>query len=284
METVDTDRTYELGCNMGKQVNRGTKPVDALIFLAFGKPVRFDGSTYGASVFNAPDQPTKPIRLAVQEFAHGYWACTDGNRGKLTLAAGTSNYGDDVTFAHGEAWAKMVNSANNNLKKKGWSKQVVVVGAIDLELSWSSPEVAEAWLDGYDSVNSYRVFNFGDAAGCPPATSSCGTSSHPEWSQYQVWWAAWGHPGVFPMPQIYRTDGMQAEQWHQVVHRGLDRDGALMHVSGALTQQDACQERGCDPSVENTPAQGWSQMWDSVNDADGTDQSIRWSSDMSWEN
>jgi hypothetical protein len=284
METVDTSLTYQRGCEMGNLVDQGDRPADGLVILMFGMPIHFGESSYGASLYNGPDQTTKPIRLAVQEFGHGYWACTDGNNGKLTIAVSTSNYGSDVSFEHGRSWAKMVNTANRELKEKGWSRQVVVIGGIDLELSWSSPSRAEKWLDGYDKENSYRVVNFGDAAGCPPASSSCGTSSHPEWTQHQVWWAAWGHPGVFPVPQIYRTDGIMAEQWHQVAHRGIDDGGTLMLFSGALTQWDACQDRGCDPSVENRPEDGWAQLWTSVNDLDGTDQGIKWSTDISWKN
>jgi hypothetical protein len=284
MQTVDTDRLYDLGCDLGDSVDRGVRPADALVILAYGMPINFGGGSYGASLFSGPDQKTKPLRSSAQAFAHGFWACSAGNGAKLTLAMGTSNYGPNVTFDHGAAWAGMVNAANDRLKSQGWSSQAVIVGAIDLELSWSSPSVGDRWLDGYDSKNKWRVINFGDAAGCPPASSSCGTSAHPEWDSHDVWWTAWGHPSVFPVPQIYLNSGIQADQWHEIAHHGLSHDQSLMLLSGALTQMNACKERGCDPSTDNTPNQGWTQLWDAVNDGDGTDQGLRWSTDMQWAN
>jgi hypothetical protein len=284
METVDQARTYEMGCDMGDAVDQGDRPRDAVVILAFGMPIAFPDGKFGASLFSGPDQRTKPIRLAVQEFARGYWACTSGTKPKLTLAVGTSNYGSNVTFDHGHAWAGMINKTNDVLKTRGHSSQVVAVGAIDLELSWSSPSVGDRWLDGYDSQNKYRVLNFGDAAGCPPASSSCGTSSYPSWTQHDVWWVSWGHPAVFPLPQIYLNSGIQADQWHEVAHHGLSHDFSLILFAGTLTQMNACQERGCDPSTDNTPAQGWSQLWDALNDADGTDQGLVWSTDITWKN
>jgi hypothetical protein len=284
METVDTARSYTLGCQAGNGVDAGKRPADGVIVLDYGKPVDFGNKKYGASLFDGADQRTRPIRLAVQEYAHGFWACTDGDTARLTLAVGTSNFGSAVTFNHGKAWAGLVNEANHVLQANGWSKQVVVLGAIDLELSWSSPTVANAWLDGYDSKNEVRVLNYGDAAGCPPATSSCGTSSHPEWDSQSVWYAAWGHPSVWPLPEIYLNSGIMAEQWHQIAHHGITYDLSLAISSGAMTQSAACAERGCDSTTDNTPQEGWTQLWNALNDADGTDQTPKWSTDISWGN
>jgi hypothetical protein len=284
METADPAVTYDLGCDMGNGVDGGVRPTNAVVVLDYGMAVPVKGAPWGASLWNGPDTGTSAIRRSAQEFAHGYWACSDGNSSQLTLAIGTSNYGPNVVYDHGKAWGAMINKANQTLRAQGWSSQVVMVGAIDLELSWSSPDVATQWLDGYDKGSNWRILNFGDAAGCPPATNSCGTSGHPEWTQHDVWFVSWGHHSSYPLPEIYRTDGIMAEQWHRVAHRGLELGDSLMEFSGAMTQAGACKQRGCDPSTMNSPQQGWSQLWTALNGGDGTDQTPAWSTDISWKN
>jgi hypothetical protein len=214
--------------------------------------------------------------------AHGFWACSLGLGSKLTIAIGTSNYGPHVTYGHGQAWGGMVNRANEVLHQKGWSLQVRIEGASDIELSWSSPAVAARWLDGYDDATDHALINFGDAAGCPPAGSSCGSSAHPEWEQRDVWNLAWGHAPARPLPEIYRNDGIMAEQWHQVARFGVRHRAALMRFRGSMTQHAACREMGCDRSTDNTPSEGWNQLHDALNSGGGTNQTPQFSTDISW--
>jgi hypothetical protein len=282
MQTIDPDVAYDLGCQMGRGVDAGTQPARAMVVLDFGMPVSFGAGSYGASLFSAPAQRTTEIRIAAQEMAHGYFVCTVGIRPKLTVGIGTSNYGPDVSYDHGRAWGGMVNRANEILRQKGWSLQATIVGASDIELSWSSPTVARRWEDGYATATDARLLNFGDAAGCPPAGSSCGTSAHPEWEQSDVWNVSWGHPPAMPLPEIYLNNGVMAEQWHQVARTGLKRSASAMEFAGSMTQYAACREMGCDSSTDNTPSQGWTQLYDSLNVGDGTDQTPPFSTDISW--
>ncbi|MFN2589953.1 MAG: hypothetical protein ABR518_04210 [Actinomycetota bacterium] len=282
MQTADPDVTYDMGCEVGRGAETGTQPRSGLIVLAFGMPVSFGGGKYGASLFGGRDRRTTEIGTAAEEMAHGFWACTAGFGPRLTIAVGTSNYGRHVTFEHGRAWGEMVNRANATLRHRGWNLQVEIVGANDIEISWSSPKTARRWLDGYDRATDHPLVNFGDAAGCPPAGGSCGTSAHPEWEQADVWEMAWGHPPAVPLPEIYRNDGMMAEQWHQVARFGVRHRESLMRFRGAMTQYAACREAGCDESTDNTPAQGWTQLTDALNATDDTAQTPAFSTDISW--
>jgi hypothetical protein len=282
MQTADPDVAYDMGCEMGRGADAGTQPKQALVVLAFGMPVRFGEGTHGASLFSGRDQRTTEIRIAAQEMAHGFWACSLGLGPKLTIAIGTSNYGRHVTYSHGQAWGGMVNRANEIIRQRGWNLQAAIEGASDIELSWSSPAAAGRWVDGYADATEHALINFGDAAGCPPAGSSCGTAAHPEWEQSDVWNLAWGHSPAVPLPEIYLNSGVMAEQWHQVARFGVRRHASLMRFSGSMTQYAACREVGCDRSTDNTPAEGWTQLYEALNSGDGTEQTPRFSTDISW--
>lgn len=282
MQTADPDVAYDMGCAMGRGADAGTQPKDALVVLAFGMPVSFGGGTYGASLFGGRDTRTTEIRIAAQEMAHGFSACSLGLGPRLTVAVGTSNYGRHVSYSHGHAWGGMVDRANEVLQQKGWNLQVAILGASDIELSWSSPAVAGRWLDGYADATDRALINFGDAAGCPPAGASCGTSAHPEWEQSDVWNLAWGHSPAVPLPEIYLNSGVMAEQWHQVARFGVRHHASVMRFRGSMTQHAACREMGCDHSTDNTPEEGWTQLYEALNSGDGTDQTPAFSTDISW--
>lgn len=281
MQTVDTTRLYDMGCSLGTAVGNGNRPSDAVVILDFGSPVVFGDGSFGASLFDGVNQKVGKIENAIVEFAHGYWVCSPWTS-TLSLGMGTSNYGSDVTSAHGGAWARTVNNAHSEVDANGWGSQVSVVGGSDIELDWSSPSTASAWAGGYDSDNLYLYYDYGDAAGCPPASPSCGTSNHPEWNQHDVWYISWGIPPAWPLPEIYRTDGLNADQWHGVAYHGYSHDNSVPDMVGSLTQWTACGQRGCDPSVNNTPGVGWSQLWDALNNDPVTQQDLRWSTDIGW--
>jgi len=193
--------------------------------------------------------------------------------------------------AHGQAWARMVTDVAALLADSLYRVQVDVAGANDMELDWNTPTATRAWVDGYSSVvgASYYLYNFGDAAGCPsdrtPSGNDCGTATHPEWTVEDVYHISWGAQSAIPLPQIYRNDGTNARQWYRLSLYAADRDGDPMILAGSLTQLGACREKGCNTSVDNTPSEGWAQLFTALNTNDvRTAQHLPWSTDIRFSN
>lgn len=276
---TNADRWYDLGCALGNAVRNGTRPRDAVVILAFGRP-DFNGTTWGTNLPGSGGFRTLPqIRRVVEEYGHGYWVCSPFDT-TLRIAAGTSNFGGEVTYEHGQRWANMVDNANAWLRDRGYSSQATAVGANDIELGWNGPTVSRRWVNGYASAASYPYYNFGDAAGCPPAGSCSGG-----WTQADLWFVSWGAWPAWPLPQIYREDGIQARQWYRESLWAYQNRSGRMHFVGSLTQWNACEDVN-DPcsTIKNTPAQGWTQLHDALNSDSRTAQGLRWSTDISWRN
>jgi len=147
-------------------------------------------------------------------------------------------------------------------------------GGSDMEASWNSVSATRAWTDGYNSADNWRYVNYGSADGCP--TSGSGSCNN-GWSQGDVRYVSYGSPPAWPMPEIYRTDGVHASQWDNI-----QEVAGYMYFLGSLTQWQACFDvGGCDPSTWNSPGAGWQQLWDRVRD----DQArLEHSTDITWGN
>ncbi len=206
---------------------------------------------------------------------------------------GTSNDGSGVTAGHGKAWSVMVNSINSWLRNSGYDAQTWAVGASDMELGWNGPAVTRGWVDGFASVCCAQFYNYGDAAGCRydgrQAGDECGTSSYPAWTANDVWYVSYGVAPAWPLPQIYRTDGVMAKQWYGLSLYAKNVKGAAMVVLGSLTQYTACTQVGCSSSTANTPGQGWTQLWNALNckyftvvSCSTAQSRLTYSTDMSW--
>ncbi|MBI4497918.1 MAG: hypothetical protein HY689_08485 [Chloroflexi bacterium] len=281
MATVSGTTLYNLGCELGRRDLSVPGAQDNIVVLDFGMPA-FRNGAYGTILFNNTFAATEEIAAAAQQFGKGYYYCTGSDLASyVRIAIGTSNYGRQVTYSHGRAWAQMVNQVAVWLYNSGYSSQVHAAGASDMEMSWNSPPTTRAWVDGYSSANWLNLYNYGDAAGCPPY-GSCGTSSYPEWTQDDVWYISWGAKPAWPLPEIYLTNGGNAQQWYRLSLYAYLARGGRMHIAGTLTQYQACQQVGCHPATANTPQQGWSQLWDALNADPRTAQSLRWSSDIRW--
>jgi len=278
---VDPGTHYSLGCALGARDYNLPGTQDSIVVLDFGKPV-FQNGLHGTSLFSFSFASTAQIAAAAEQFGQGYWECSASDTlSQLQLAVGTTNFGSQVTYQHGLAWAQMVNAVGAWLIAEGFSSQVTAAGANDMELAWNSPTVTRAWVDGYDSANQWRLYDYGAAEGCPPY-GNCGTSSHPEWTQEDVWYIAWGAPPSWPLPEIYLTNGGNAAQWYNLSLYAYLNHGLRMDISGSLTQYQACQQRGCIQAVANTPEQGWTQLWTKLHSDARTIQDLRWSADIKW--
>jgi hypothetical protein len=283
MRTINTQSLYNIGCDKGKQDQKLAGVQDMVVVLDFGQPTD-DSSGVGADLFGMGPATTAQIASAVEQFGVGYLACIGNDQDShLRIGIGTSNYGSDVNFTTGIGWGKMVNNVNAWFKNKGYFARVDAVGASDVELSWNLPDTTLDWLDGYNSVSSYFFYDYGDAAGCPTRAYPYWTCTN-SWTQEYVWYVSFGSGTSYPLPLIYATDGGNAQQWALLSLYAYQNHGARMDIKGAFTQWQACQQfpNGCGSGLDNTPAQGWQQLFDELKRNAHTAQALAWSTDIKW--
>src|SRR6266508_2990178 len=88
----------KLGCHEGRHVRRRKSLEDAVVVLAFGRPVRRPGPTFGASLFGHGFVSTTGVIRSAQAYVRGYTRCVRPvEAARLKLALGTSNYGRQVS-------------------------------------------------------------------------------------------------------------------------------------------------------------------------------------------
>jgi hypothetical protein len=302
--TIDGGTLYNQGCELGTNVQNLPGPQDNIVILAFGRP-RLSNGQYGAQLTDDGMFVTlAEIENAAEQFARGYFNCTGAadTASRLTVGVGTSNNGDQVTGAHGAEWAKMVgrirtwlqNNPSGSVPK--YSSQVTVVGASDMELGWNSPGITRAWIDGYKNAGvspTPLLYDFGDAEGCPPVGSpgdpsqnqACNENPDTGWTVDDVRYKSWGAVITRPLPIMYATSGINAEQWKQIALRSyVGHNNDKIRFAGVMTQYQACQTNGPCPGSDNTPDQGWQQLWHQLNDANDLrlTQNPPWVTDVRW--
>jgi hypothetical protein len=284
---------YKEGCIAGGDINAAYggpyTPQTGVVVLDFGQPV-FDAGTnqHGSWLFSNTFASTSQILAAAKAWARGYWDCSTAAP-TIRIAVGTSNYGSQVTAAHGKAWAQMVSDFKTWINTSSYGSQISGAGASDIELDWNSATISRNWAcvmneagsctDGYGSISGSLYYNYGDAAGCPPF-GTCNNA----WRQEDVWFVSWGAPPAWPLPEIYNS--AMAQQWQQLSLYGYTQHGARMTIKGAMTQYGACQMTpGCPGAgTDFTPQQGWTELWKRINGDSRTRQTgseeLRWSTDI----
>lgn len=296
----DLSVLFNMGCAIGRHDLNTPGVQDNLVILDFGIPKRLSNGEFGVSLMGYGPISVYEVGELSKVFGLGYYNCSGADmESQLRVGIGTNNYGNTtnsaITYEHGAAWANMVNEVNAYFSvntRNSIKQQVDAVGANDIELSWNSFEATKRWLDGYDSVNLYDMYNFGAIPGCgwlknPNAT--CG--SYPYiWDKDEVWYVIYGSKPVYPLPEIYRTDGVNAEQWYLMSVYSYQAHGVPVEFVGSLTTYQACLQVGgneCISSptkvgINNTPAQGWNQLYKLLNGDARTAQGLRWATDILW--
>ena len=286
MSTVNTTTLYNEGYAQGQAaLNRAGSEGD-IVFLDFGRPYKFTSGAYGSGIFNNSYVTTTQIAAAVENYAKGWYFGTGSDLNSyLVVAAGTNNYGSGLSAGHGVAWGSMVNSINSWIQNNGYSSQVSAASGSDIELAWSTPASAEAWLgsSGYGSTAKWANYNYGDCQGCPPY------SGMPNgWTQYHVWYVSWGLTFAYAVPEIYATNGANANEWQRISLYGYQYHGGQVVFLGSFTQSKACADVGGCTSpccTNNTPSQGFTQLYNALyNDSRTRQSGLSYSTDITWKN
>jgi hypothetical protein len=124
------------------------------------------------------------------------------------------------------------------------------------------------------------LIHFGDAAGCPYEDNpdwTCGGA----WTPEDVWYVSWGASSAIPLPLIYLTNGVHAQQWAYLSRYGVSEHGSRMDFTGVFTQSQACAQSSCS-GTDNTPDQAYAQLYRELNKYPSTAQELNWSTDIRW--
>jgi len=230
---------------------------------------------------------TSLIADTTEQFARGYYLCTGSDTSsQLYLAAGVNNYGAGVTNAHGCAWASMIKKVNTWISNKAYSSQVKIRAAADIEPDFGSDAATKAWVNGYNANygSGLWLYNVGAASGCPwTGTPSASSPCNNGWVVDDVWYVSWGATPFYVIPEIYNTSGANAQQWYRIsLYSALYKSGKIS-FSGTLTQNQACQQMDGCAGIDNTPSQGWMQLFNATYaDTRTRLTTIRWSTDIKW--
>lgn len=286
--TLDSTTLYNRGCQQGSERQAG------IIVLDFGAPRISSGESGTKLVGVAGFVSTTQIAEAVRWWLQGYWNCAPSNA-HVTVALGTNNCGyipgqagclansTNITREHGVAWHQLVKSVNDWVITSTYASKFTIAGANDIELSWSGPQETRAWVDGYFAAgHDFALYNFGACDGCPYLASQNWVLPN-GWTKEDVWYVSWGASTAYPLPEIYLTNGWNASQWYLMSVWAFNTHGSPMVMSGAMTQWQACQDVGGCTSTDNTPAQGWLQLYNMLNADARTAQPLKWSTDITWQ-
>ena len=287
MITVDSDFLYDLGCELGTrdQLTEGTQ--DSVAVLDFSYPVCDTEVEYGAELFNYGPVGLSDIQTAVQSFASGYYICTGSDDdSNLVIGVGTNNKAtscdtEQNAVNHAAAWAAMVNSINGWATTQGIFQQVQIYGASDIEVGWNTPSWSRAWVDSYGDVSNYPLIHFGDAAGCPYVEGSTSTTCGAGWTMEDVWYVSWGSGTSLPLPLIYLTNGIHAQQWANLSRYSVSEHGSPMDFTGVFTQSQACEQWSCS-GTDNSPYEAYEQMRSELAKYPATKQELDWKTDIRW--
>lgn len=276
--STSIDKMGTLGCHNGSKQGRMT--------LFFGAPTDASGG-FGTSMWAARSQPTEVIAELVRQFVRGYVSCRQDSSHQLMVGIGTSNSAvngkDDGWLAgHGYAWAEMVRSVSDwaDYHYPGIAR---IYAAWDAEPSWSTVHKAGQWMDGYQSFGGHRPLytNF-SADGCS-WTSSANAGCNNGWTQSNLWDLAWQRPPSMPIPQIYATSGVNAQQWQKISEYGAVHHGRPLFFYGTLTQLGACQQNGGCQGVDNPPHAARDQLLSHLDSHPQTRQDeVESTPDMRW--
>jgi Fibronectin type III domain/Protein of unknown function (DUF4232) len=278
-----------LGCKQAKAESGAAQGRSRLLMLDFG-------GQYGTkSVLLIPppvgSAPLTELTYAevdadAEAFATGYHQCVASGAGPLVVGIATNN-SLNVSRELGVQWARaVVNPAETWAAGAFPGGQVVMAASSDIEPGFGAAQAAWQWVSGYVSAtDGNALYNIGSADGCAGTTMTgvCNDG----WTvgdEYAVN-AGLSNRLLRAVPEIYTESGIMAEQWQGISNAGPAAGLAPVSFAGELTQHTTCQIPGVGPctGIDNTPAQGWDQLYQQLNSSPATaQQSLPWSSDITY--
>jgi hypothetical protein len=272
---ADAAAARDAGCAEGRTGRTGVR------VLFFGTQEKGDRLRHpGTTAADKGERvPASTATAAARAWVEGFTECRTGGA-EADLALGVNNKSDGgVSGADaGRAWAGVVNDAAG-----ASTGAVSVVGAVDAEPAWSSPAWARDWVKAFTGASGRTLYAANSADGCPTYGSSS-ESCNNGWKLADLHYVATGAaPTVVALPQIYRTDGIQARQWAAISAWGATKGPGPVRFAGAMSQHTACQQRGGCTTTNNTPQQAWTQLHDELNAHRETRvASLPFATDMRW--
>jgi hypothetical protein len=221
-----------------------------------------------------------------EAYATGYRQCVASGAGPLTIGIATNN-SLNVSRELGTEWASdVVNPAETWAAKTFPGGQVVMAASDDIEPGFGAAAAARQWVAGYVSAADGNVlYNIGSADGCAGTTMTATCNNG--WTvgdEYAVN-AGLSDRLLRALPEIYTESGIMAEQWQGISNAGSAAGLAPVSFAGELTEHTTCQIPGITwcTGIDNTPAQGWDQLYQQLNSSPATAQeSLPWSSDITY--
>ena len=161
--------------------------------------------------------------------------------------------------------------ADDKVKAGNWPQE----GALER----SRQEFNKYLPQGLDTPANFLRSLTDPETGTPTANSPCNNG----WVVDNIWYVSWGAYPFYVIPEIYNTAGVNAEQWYRISLYSALYKGSKIYFPGTLTQYQACQQMGSCSGQDNTPSQGWAQLFNSVGaDSRTALTNIRWSTDIKW--
>jgi hypothetical protein len=220
-----------------------------------------------------------------EAYASGYRGCATVGAGPLTIGI-TTNNSLNVSRELGVQWASDVVNPAQAWAAKTYPGQVVMAASDDMEPGFGAAAQALAWVKGYVSASDGNTYyNSGSADGCggTTATAVCNNG----WTvgdEYQVA-AGIDNRLIQMVPQIYTENEVMAQQWQGISNAGPASGRAPVKFAGELTMSTTCEipAVGPCPGIDNTPAQGWDQLYQWLGSSPITAQSsLPWSTDITY--
>ncbi|MFC4562998.1 hypothetical protein ACFO4E_14130 [Nocardiopsis mangrovi] len=263
----------DAGCAEGRTGRDGVR----VLFFGTqekGDKLRQPGTTSGSTSARVAASTAADVATA---WAEGFTECRTGGA-TADLAMGVNNKSDGGIdgAAAGRAWAAIVDGTAD-------TEAVTITGAVDAEPAWSSPSWARGWVDAFTQASDHTLYAANSADGCPTHGSSS-TSCNNGWKLADLHYVATGAaPTIKAIPQIYRTDGIQARQWSAISSWGATKGSGPVRFAGAMSQEAACKQRGGCSTTDNSPKDAWNQLYTELNAHSETKvDSLPVATDMRW--
>lgn len=244
----DPSQYYNRGCQTGRSATQNG-PAVGIVVLDFGQPQALGDGEFGTLDFGYHLDSISLIGMVARQWLQGFWDCTPAvNYPAVKLAVGTSNYRGATTYEHGQAWGRMINEINSWIQGQGYQNELAARGANDLEVGWNTPTATREWVDGYNAVGQYPLYDYGDDAG--------GITPGNGWTADDVVYVAWNARQNWPLPEIYNAADATAD-WQPLSLWAYQHTGAAISFVGTMT------EYALDADTL-TPYQGWQALYDAL--------------------